>query len=41
MDEKLKTQKGRYIVAVQVYSILFGADVFDYIPLPNIPTPIY
>ena len=41
MDEKLKTQKGRYIVAVQVYSILFGADVFDYIPPPNIPTPIY
>jgi hypothetical protein len=41
MDEKLKTPGGRFIVAVQVYSVLFGAVFTAYLPPPNVPSPIY
>jgi len=41
MDEKLKTPGGRFIVAVQVYSVLFGGDFPAHLPPPNVPSPIY
>jgi DNA-binding MltR family transcriptional regulator len=41
-DAYIQTAKGRYITAVQVYSMIFGPD-WDgvYLPPVNIPTSIY
>jgi DNA-binding MltR family transcriptional regulator len=42
MNEKLQQPKGRYLVAVQLYSMLFGADWSGiYMPPVTLPTPIY
>lgn len=42
ITEQLKTAKGRYMVAIQVYSILFGPDWPNtYLPRTAIPSPIY
>lgn len=42
MNDRLKTSKGRYIVAVQVYSLILTPSMpSNYVPPPNLPTPFY
>jgi len=42
MDVQLQTAKGRYLVAIQVYSMIFGPDwPGAYLPPINLPAPLY
>jgi DNA-binding MltR family transcriptional regulator len=42
MDARLQTAKGRYLVAIQVYSMIFGPDwPGAYLPPISLPAPLY